>query len=160
MNNFYKQMLNIKETLKLAGAKLGKNIFIGHEVFFELENAPLIMIEDNVVISAFCKFILHDSSLNNTLGSPIKYAPIRLKRNCYIGLDSIIMPGSIIGENTIVGAGSLVKGTLKSNSVYIGRPVKYYCSIQELNNKWKRDKNAYYIETPKWHKRDENEEKK
>ena len=35
----------------------------------------------------------------------------------------------------IVGAGSVVRGRLKANSVYAGVPIKYICSIDEYLNK-------------------------
>ena len=37
------------------------------------------------------------------------------------------MPDTTIGDNIIVGAGSIVKGNLLSNSVYVGKPIKKIC---------------------------------
>lgn len=155
MNSFINSMNFQIEELRKAGAKIGNNVFIGHEVFFELENAFLLTVEDEVVISAYCKFILHDSSLNNVIRYPIQYAPIHLKKNCYIGADCLFLPGSKIGENTIIGAGSLIKGVIKKNSVYFGRPAKYHCSVIELKNKWDNEiiDNVYYLKAKKWFKR-------
>lgn len=155
MNEFTDSMNLQISALKKAGARIGKNVFIGHQVFFELENAFLLTIDDEVVISAFCKFILHDSSLNNVIEAPIRYAPIHLQKNCYIGADCLILPGTEVGESTIIGAGSLVKGLINKNSVYFGRPAKYYCSVLKLKKEWKNKKinNIFYIATKKWFKR-------
>lgn len=127
--------------LRKSGAKVGKDVFLGKWTSFELENARLITIEDKVIISAHCKLIPHDSSLNNITGFAVQYGEIVLKKGCYIGANTTILMNSEVGENTIVGANSLVKGKLKPNSVYLGNPVRYYCSISELEKKWKTKEN-------------------
>lgn len=138
-----------------SGAKIGQNIFVGDGIYVELENAHLLEIQDDVVLSAFVKIILHDSSLNNVSGGNILYGKVTIKKNAYIGVGTIILPGSIIGENTIVGAGSLVKGYLKKNSVYAGVPAKYICSISALEKRWrKRKSNQIFLkQSKKWHEK-------
>ena len=139
--------------LRKSGARIGKNIFFGKYTYFELENAKYIEISDDCVISAFCKFIPHDSSLNNVLGRPVLYGKIILEKNCYVGANTTLLAGTRVGKNTIVGANSLVKGNLKPNSVYVGSPVKYLCSIYELDKKWERrkDKKFIYKKQKRWH---------
>jgi acetyltransferase-like isoleucine patch superfamily enzyme len=46
-----------------------------------------------------------------------------------------ILPNTKIGSNVIVGACSLVKGELKSNSVYAGVPARYICSTEDYLEK-------------------------
>lgn len=125
--------------LHRSGAKIGNNVFFGLHTFVELENARLLTIEDNAVISAHSKIILHDSSLSRIANVKPRYGTVILRKNCYIGANSTILYGSDIGENTIVGANSLVKGSLKPNSVYVGQPVQRLCSTQELQKKWGSD---------------------
>ncbi len=139
--------------LKKSGAKIGKNVFFGQGVYIELENAKLLEIGDNVVLSAFSKIILHDSSLNNVDNFKVLYGKVILGRKSYIGAGAIILPGTKIGENTIIGAGSLVKGTLKKNSVYAGNPAKFLGSISALKLKWKNRKNdlTFLKSKPKWY---------
>ena len=48
--------------------------------------------------------------------------PIILGNNVWIGRGCILLPGAVIGDNVIVGANSLVKGVLESNSIYAGSP--------------------------------------
>lgn len=123
--------------LQRSGAKVGQEVFIGRHTYVELENASLLTIEDRVVLAAHTKIILHDSSLNNITGAPIRYAPVVLRHQCYIGANTTILPGSEVGQSTIVGANSLVKGTLKPHSVYVGQPAKYLCSIKDLERRWR-----------------------
>lgn len=124
--------------LKKSGAKIGRNVFWGNHVYVELENASLLTIEDKVVVSAHNKFILHDSSLHNILGSKVLYDQIHLQKNCYLGANCTILAPAEVGENTLVGAGSLIKGKLKANSVYFGHPAKYVCSVHQLKHKWQQ----------------------
>ena len=47
---------------------------------------------------------------------------IKIGNNVWIGRGSIILPGSIIGDNVVIGANSLVNGICESNSLYAGTP--------------------------------------
>ena len=59
-----------------------------------------------------------DNSIDN------KDAKIILKKNCKIGSHSIIMPGTAVGENSIIGAFSFVSKDISSNVMAFGIPVK------------------------------------
>ncbi|MCL4208440.1 acyltransferase [Patescibacteria group bacterium] len=128
--------------LKKSGAKVGNNVFIGRHCYVELENAKFLTIEDGAVLAAYSKIILHDSSLNNINGFDLLYGRVILGKNCYLGADVTVLPGSKIGKNTIVGAGSLVKGDLNDNSVYVGRPAKFISSVDDLTTKWQKIKHS------------------
>ena len=56
--------------------------------------------------------------------------PVIIEDNVWIGINCIILPGSIIREGTIVGAGSVVRGELKARSIYAGNPVKLLKSYE------------------------------
>ena len=141
--------------LRRSGAKVGKNVFFGEGVYIELENAKCLEIGDKVVLSAFTKIILHDSSLNNVDNFEVLFGKVIIKKNAYIGAGSIILPGATIGENTIVGAGSLVKGELKSDSVYAGNPVRYIETLDKLKSKWKNiiGKSVFLKNMQKWYEK-------
>lgn len=51
--------------------------------------------------------------------------------NVFIGANSIVLKGSRIGNNTIIGAGSVVTGTLNANSIYAGNPIKFIRMIDD-----------------------------
>lgn len=48
--------------------------------------------------------------------------PVHIGRNCWIGACAIILPGVTIGDNTVVGAGSIVTKDLPSSVVAVGNP--------------------------------------
>lgn len=64
--------------------------------------------------------------------------PVHIGRNCWIGAGAIILPGVSIGDNTVVGAGSVVTKDLPANVVAVGNPCRVLRPIDE------RDKKYYY----------------
>lgn len=51
-------------------------------------------------------------------------APIRIGRNCFIGCNVLILKGTEIGDNCVVGAGAVVSGKFEAGSVIAGNPAK------------------------------------
>lgn len=60
----------------------------------------------------------------------ILVAPITIRDNVFIGAFAIVLPGSNVGNNCIIGAGCVVKGMIPDNSVVIGNPCKIIKTIQ------------------------------
>ena len=56
---------------------------------------------------------------------------IEIESNIFIGHKSILLPGTYIESNVIIGAGSVVKGRLLKNSVYAGVPARKISSTKE-----------------------------
>lgn len=50
--------------------------------------------------------------------------PVKIGNNCWIGMNSVILPGVILGDNTIVGAGSIVTKNFSGNCIIAGSPAK------------------------------------
>lgn len=96
-----------------------------------------ITIEDNVMIGARC--IICDSDRHST--NPVlradskldannaKTAPIVIKKHAFIGASCIIFKGVTIGENSIVGIGSVVTKSIPANEIWAGNPAKYIKSL-------------------------------
>ena len=49
---------------------------------------------------------------------------IKIGNNCWVGANSVILDGAFIGDGVVIGAGSVVKGTIPSNSIAVGVPAK------------------------------------
>ncbi len=54
-----------------------------------------------------------------------------IEENVWIGERSLILKGSKIGKNSIIGAGSVVTGEIPPNSVYAGNPAKFIKQLDE-----------------------------
>ncbi len=57
--------------------------------------------------------------------------PVRIGRNCWLGAGAIILPGVTIGDNTVIGAGSVVTRDMPSNVVATGNPCRVLRPINE-----------------------------
>lgn len=64
--------------------------------------------------------------------------PVHIGRNCWIGAGAVILPGVSIGDNTVVGAGSVVNKDLPANVVAVGNPCKV---LREINS---HDREYYF----------------
>lgn len=67
---------------------------------------------------------------------------VTIEDNCWIGAGVTICPGVTIGENSVIGAGSVVVHDIPANSVAVGNPCKV---IREIND---NDKKYYYKDRP------------
>lgn len=121
------------------GAKVGKDCFIGYEVWVDMTNTNLIEIEDHVHIANRCLLLCHQRDLSDyhigddyAILGYIK-SKIVLKKGCLIGMNSMIMPGVTIGEGAIVGAGSLVTKDIPAWTIATGRPAKVVKQISKRN---------------------------
>lgn len=65
-------------------------------------------------------------------------APIHIGSNCWLGAGVIVLPGVTIGDNTVIGAGSVVTKDIPSDVVASGAPCRVMRPIGE------RDKEFYF----------------
>ena len=114
-----------------------KHGFIAPSVVFDANDYSLISIGNATTISMDVVFLTHDYSiskglklLNPDLGGRF-LKPISVGSNCFIGMRTILLPGTDIGDNVIIGAGSVVKGKVPSNVVVAGNPAKILCSTDD-----------------------------
>ncbi len=57
--------------------------------------------------------------------------PVRIGRNCWLGAGVIVLPGVSIGDNSVIGAGSVVTKDIPANVVAFGSPCKVVRPISE-----------------------------
>ncbi len=62
--------------------------------------------------------------------------PIHIGRNCWLGAGVCVMPGVTIGDNVVIGAGSVVTKDIPSNVVAFGTPCKVVRAISEQDRKY------------------------
>ena len=64
--------------------------------------------------------------------------PVTIGDNVYIGMNAIILAGSHIGNNVIIGANSTVTGSIPDNCVAVGSPCRKIYSLDEYHEKKKK----------------------
>jgi acetyltransferase-like isoleucine patch superfamily enzyme len=87
----------------------------------------LITLGNNVHIVSGCQFVNHDGGvlILRHLHPDLELTkPIKVGNNVYLGINCLILPGVTIGDNVIVGAGSVVTRDIPANSVAAGVPAR------------------------------------
>lgn len=116
--------------LRRMGAKVGKNVFIGDHVIFDLNHANLITLDDYAHVTGGCRLLCHQRDLSNyhvgdnAANCGYKLGKIHIGKGCMIGMTTMIMPGVNIGDGAIVGAGSLITKDIPAWTIATGRPAK------------------------------------
>lgn len=130
--------------LKANGLRLtGLPRFIAKSVRFD--DFDRISIGDRFVASMNVHFLTHDYSYTTALIA-VNEKPetdigllrnISVGDNVFIGMNSIILPGTQIGDNVIIGAGSVVRGKINDNAVIVGNPAVQIADIRDFAIKLK-----------------------
>lgn len=121
------------------GVVLGNNVrFYGMSVKTFDMDPWMVTIGENCKISNGCRFVTHDGSamiLRNKIPDLEYAAPIHLGKNTYLGMEALLLPGTVLGENCIVGARAVVKGVFPDNCVIAGVPAKIIMTLDEYESK-------------------------
>lgn len=117
-------------TLIKRGLKVGRNFTLQPDCYIDYSHCWLISIGDNVTFAPRVHVIAHDGSMRKFTGH-IKVGVVEIGNKVFVGNDSMILPGVKIGDNVIIGAGSVVTKDVPSGCVYAGNPAKYICKTEE-----------------------------
>ena len=111
--------------------EVGENFYANHGLV--ILDAGKVSFGDNVFVGPNCGF--------HTSGHPIdferrnkglEYAyPIKVGNNVWFGAGVQVMPGVTIGDNVVIGGGSVVVKDIPSNCVAVGNPCRVICHITE-----------------------------
>jgi acetyltransferase-like isoleucine patch superfamily enzyme len=107
--------------------RIGKNVFINHDcTFLDIGG---ITIEDDVLIGPRVSLITESHPINPVDRKSLVVKPVVIKRNAWIGIGAIILPGVTVGENAVVAAGAVVSKDVPANSIVGGVPAKVIKNI-------------------------------
>jgi acetyltransferase-like isoleucine patch superfamily enzyme len=108
------------------GARIGKNVKVSSHTFI----CEGVTIEDDVFVGHNVSFINDKYPRSTVSGGGLqteadwKVVPTLVKRGASIGTSSTIMCGVTIGENAVVGAGSVVTKDVPPNTIVAGVPAR------------------------------------
>jgi acetyltransferase-like isoleucine patch superfamily enzyme len=110
---------------RARGVKIGRHVFIGPNMLIDLVYPDLVTIEDYVSMGYGMIFAHANPTCAKEIKRfyyPRKVAPVRLKQGAWLGAGAVVLSGVTIGENSVVGACSLVTKDVKPYTVVAGNP--------------------------------------
>lgn len=127
------------EAAKNRGLKIGENLYVQGVPNFGSEPF-LIEIGNHVTLAEGVSFINHGGDARVTkriekYKDGRNFGRIKIGNNTFIGKGTILMPGISIGNNCIIGSLSVVSSSVPDNSVYVGSPAKFICTIDEYGER-------------------------
>lgn len=97
----------------------------------------LVHIGRNCIFAPTSMVLTHDASYY-LFAEEYRVAPVWIGDNVFVGYGAIIMPGTRIGSNVVIGAGSVVTRDVPDNSVAAGVPARVVCSLDKYLEARKR----------------------
>lgn len=117
----------------------GYNIKVGHNFYANfnlviLDEAP-VTFGDNVFIAPNCSFYTACHPIDpKTRNTGLEYAkPITVGNNVWIGGSVTVLPGITIGDNCVIGAGSVVVNDIPTDSVAVGNPCRVIKKVEKAD---------------------------
>ena len=133
-----------KKYLKSKGVLIGENttIYSPNHVSIDTRKPWLIRIGDYCSITSGVHIIAHDYSrsvLRKRYGEFIGGSlPVTIGDNVFIGINAVILKGTHIGSDCVIGAGAVVSGHFGDGLVIAGNPAKVICTVEEYFGKCKQ----------------------
>lgn len=120
----------------------GAHVHFGNNVY---ANFNLTLVDDTHIYVGDCT-LFGPNVVVATAGHPIlpelrekayQYnAPVHIGKNCWLGAGVLVMPGITIGDNSVIGAGSVVTKDIPSNVIAVGNPCKVLREISEHDREY------------------------
>jgi len=117
--------------LRLTGIKIGKNCMLSLRAKLDVRRGEVI-IGDNCTITYGCIILSHDGSaeyLNPETDDG--EGKVVIGNNVFIGVNAIILRNVTIGDNSVIGAGSVVTKDVPPSVVMMGNPAKIIRQIDK-----------------------------
>lgn len=111
--------------VRTANVRFGRNVIVMPGCL--MMSAGGITIDDEVMIAANVQLISNNHDLEQR--NVITCKPVHICRQVWIGAGATILPGVTIGENAVVGAGSVVTHDVEPNTIVAGNPARFIRKI-------------------------------
>ena len=126
----------IREQVFVGGPQLPESSFTlgSRTIILQLTSinpTKPVTIGDDTGIGGHCLIFTHGAWLNALDGYPVTYEPVTLGNSVWLPWRVFIMPGTTIGDGSVIGANSLVQGTIPPASLAVGSPAKVIRSAPE-----------------------------
>lgn len=130
--------------LRSQGIRIGDNVFFQspQTACVDVTRPLLVEIGDNCIILENFLLLTHDN-ITKVFGNIYhEFLPssgsVTIGNNVYFTRNCAVLKGVTIGDNCIIGFGSVVTKDIPANSVAVGAPAKVICTIEEYYEKRKK----------------------
>jgi acetyltransferase-like isoleucine patch superfamily enzyme len=140
----------IREQVFVGGPQLPESSFTLGSRTIILQLASInptkpVTIGDDTGIGGHCLIFTHGAWLNALDGYPVTYEPVTLGKSVWLPWRVFIMPGTTIGDGSVIGANSLVQGTIPPMSLAVGSPAKVIRSAPDFPRMPSEEKKAAIV---------------
>lgn len=105
------------------GVHIGKNVMLGMQCILDNAYPEYIYIEDYAALAGNNYIIAHSNPYLHYKGRMLSYlAPVVVKKGAWVGVSATLLPGTEIGECSVVSAGSTASGLIPDNCIVTGNP--------------------------------------
>jgi maltose O-acetyltransferase len=118
------------DELVYRGLVVGPGVTITRNVFLDPAHCHLIEIGEGATLAPDVIVLAHDASTKAHIGYS-RIARVRIGARAFIGARSIVLPGVTIGDDAIVGAGSVVSRDIAPGMVAVGSPAREVMSTED-----------------------------
>jgi acetyltransferase-like isoleucine patch superfamily enzyme len=127
----------IREQVYVGGPQLPESRFSlgSRTIILQMTNinpTKPVVIGDDTGIGGHCLIFTHGAWLSNLEGYPVTYEPVTLGNSVWLPWRVFLMPGTTIGDGSVIGANSLVSGTIPPFSLAVGSPAKVIRSAPDF----------------------------
>ena len=142
----------IREQVYVGGPQLPESRFSlgSRTIVLQMTNinpTKPVVIGDDTGIGGHCLIFTHGAWLNLLDGYPVTYEPVTLGKSVWLPWRVFIMPGTMIGDGTVIGANSLVAGAIPAYSLAMGSPAKVIKSAPDFPHRLSQEERAALVET-------------
>lgn len=124
VNSGYPWMINFTSTV-IGKVTIGKDVWKSFALSggCYIQGGNGIVIGDGTLFAPGVKIISanHDSADS---AKWVSCSPVVIGKRCWIGANSVVLPGVVLGDNCVVGAGAVVTSSFPSNCLLVGVPAK------------------------------------
>ena len=99
--------------------------FIGEGVIFDTNYPEDIIIEEGVTLTTRCIIVTHFVEIDDNNNRHYSRGKVVIKKNAYIGSNTVICKPVTIGEGAIIGASSVITKDVPAYEVWAGNPAHY-----------------------------------
>ena len=122
--------LNV-DRLVAQGLEIGRGTFVARDAYLDPGHPWLITIGEDSGLSPRTIVMVHDASMKRHMGHT-RIARVVIGDRVFVGAGAIILPGTRIGDDSVIAAGAVVRGDIPPWSMVVGNPAKVVSDVKSV----------------------------